>query len=104
MENCLKIAYVNAVGQSGLSIAKQSQIESFLARENIDILNIQEIDIDSDSFSVCSYISCSYNILSNNAPSKYGTAVLLKSDLSPQNIQYDNAGRAILFELENITF
>ena len=100
----MTIAYINAVGQSGLTRTKQTQIESFLLREKIDILNIQEIDIDSNSFSHCPEISSSYNILSNNALSKYGTAVLLVSDLSPTNIQNDSSGRIILFEIENTTF
>ena len=46
----MTIAYINAVGQSGLTRTKQTQIESFLLREKIDILNIQEIDIDNKSF------------------------------------------------------
>ena len=102
MEHQLTIAYINAVGQSGLTRTKQTQIESFLLREKIDILNIQEIDIDSNSFSHCPEISSSYNILSNNALSKYGTAVLLKSDLSPTNIQNDSSQRKILIKIEKL--
>ena len=103
METFLTISFINAVGQSGLPRTKQCQIESFLKRENIDILNIQEIDVCDESFSMCPLISSSYNILSNNSPTRYGTAVILKSDLNPQNVQFDSNGRVIIFEIDNLT-
>jgi exonuclease III len=49
----LKIAFMNIRGQSGLKIDKQLQIESFLKQNHCDILHLQEINIDSDSFSNC---------------------------------------------------
>ena len=52
MNNILTIAYINAVGQSGLTRPKQAQIESFILREKIYILNLQEIDINEDSFAM----------------------------------------------------
>ena len=104
MEQILTIAYINTVGQTGLSFAKQSQLESFIVREKIGILNLQEIDIDEESFSNCSVISSSFNIISNNSLSKYGTASIIKSDLSPQNIQFDGSGHIISFDAENMSF
>ena len=39
-----------------------------------------EAHIEDDSFSTCSLISSSYNILQNNSLNKYGTASLVKAD------------------------
>ena len=102
-EYILTIPYINTLGQTGLTSSKQSQIESFISRHKIDILHLQEIDIDDDSFSSCPIISSSYNIISNNSPTKYGTASLVKSDLSLQNIQLDQGGRIIMFDLGSLT-
>ena len=57
MDNILTIAYINAVGQSGLSRDKQAQVKSFLFREKVNILNLQEIYINEDSFSLCPLMS-----------------------------------------------
>ena len=81
IENVLKIGFMNIRGQTGLTSQKQLQIESFIIREKIDILHLQEINISDDSFSSCSEISSSYNIIANNAINKYGTATIIKSDL-----------------------
>ena len=51
------VAYLNIQGQSGLSLAKEKQIENFISRNRIDILNLQEINIDDNSFKQCSIIS-----------------------------------------------
>ena len=67
LENILKIAFMNIRGQTGLTNTKQLQIESFIIREKIDILHLQEINISEDSFSSCNTISSSFNIISNNA-------------------------------------
>ena len=88
----LSIGFINMYGQTGLTCAKQAQIETFLLKQKIDILNLQEIDISSDTFSSCDVICSSYNIISNNAPSKYGTACLVKTDFVPQIILFDCNG------------
>ena len=77
----LKISYLNIRGQTGLQIGKQLQIEEFLKLNKSDILNLQEINLDSDTFSECSYIVSNYTLLSNNASNRYGTACLIRSDL-----------------------
>ena len=46
----LSVGFMNIRGQTGLTDAKQRQIEHFLLREKLDVLNIQEININSDSF------------------------------------------------------
>ena len=99
----LSIGFLNTRGQTGLTIAKQNQIEAFLIKEKIEILNLQEIHISEDSFSTCSTICSSFNILSNNSMSKYGTASIISSDLQPDNIRLDSSGRAIIFDIGPLT-
>ena len=102
-ENILTVALVNIHGQSGLDQAKQMQIETFIIQNKIDILHLQEINIVEDSFRYCNFISSCYNIISNNSPTKYGTASLIKSDLSAENIVCDSEGKVIIFDIGNIT-
>ena len=86
---------MNIRGQTGLNMAKQMQIQSFLSRYKIDILHLQEVDIDSDSFLNCDSLNSSYIILSNNSPTKYGTASLVRSEFTPENILLDCKGRVL---------
>ena len=99
----LSVGFMNIRGQTGLTDAKQRQIEHFLLREKLDVLNIQEININSDSFSNCRQISSSFSIISNNAPSKYGTASIIKTELDLKNITMDTNGRVILFDIADLT-
>ena len=94
---------MNIRGQTGLTRAKQVQIETFLTTNNLDVLHLQEINIVEDSFSNCETICSSFNILSNNAASKYGTASLIKTDLISENILMDIEGRAIVFNIGSLT-
>ena len=100
----LVVAYMNIRGQTGLDISKQKQIEAFISYHKPDILNLQEINILSDTFENCDLINSSYNIISNNATNKYGTASLVSSDLNVSNIKLDTEGRTIVFDIENVTF
>ena len=100
----LNIAYMNIRGQTGLDTSKQVQIEHFLKTYNIDILNCQEINILHDSFEHCDYLNSSYDIITNNASNKYGTCTFISNSLQPENIKLDTNGRAIVFDIENITF
>ena len=102
-EIILSVAFINIRGQTGLTSSKQDQIESFIVRNKIDVLHLQEINISEDSFSACNVISSSYNLLSNNSPTKYGTASLIRSDFIPDNILLDSNGRAIVFNIGDIT-
>ena len=45
-----------------------------------------------------------YYILSNNAINKYGTATIIKNCFTAENIKMDTGGRAIFFDIENLTF
>ena len=103
LENVLKLGFMNIRGQTGLTLAKQVQIESFIIRENIDVLHLQEINITEDSFSTCNTISSGFSIISNNAINKYGTATIIKSDFSPENLLFDTKGRVIVFDIGDIT-
>ena len=103
-ENTLTLAYMNVRGQTGLNLAKQLQIETFLKSYKIDILHCQEINILEDTFSECSFITSSYNILSNNAQNKYGTCSLVSNVFSTENIKNDTNGRVLAFDIQNITF
>ena len=103
-ENILTIAYLNIRGQSGLNIVKQLQIESFAKSNNCDIIHLQEAHIESETFSTCDFIQSSYNIIENNSTNKYGTASLVKSELSFENIRNDLDGRILLFDIGNMSF
>ena len=94
---------MNIRGQTGLTISKQAQIESFVVKEKIDVLHLQEINICDDSFSTCDILSSTYNIISNNSPTKYGTASLVKTDFIPENILLDSNGRVIIFNIGSVT-
>ena len=100
----IKLAYLNIRGQTTLNLSKQNQIEDFIARNNLDILHCQEIDINEDTFNECSLVSSSYNIISNNARNKYGTASLVKNEFNVENINTNTEGRIIGFDIGNITF
>ena len=93
----MKVAFMNIRGQTGFNLAKQLYIESFLARNRIDILHLQEVEISSDSFEKCDFINSSYTILPNNSPTKYGTASLIRSEFTPENVMFDCNGRVIVF-------
>ena len=98
------LAYLNIRGQTGLNYSKQKQIEHFLMKYDIDILNCQEINIEEDSFKQSNFIDSNYNIIQNNALNKYGTAVIAKNEFNIENIKTDTLGRAIVFDINNLTF
>ena len=101
----LVIATLNIQGQSGLGDTKQKLIESFIKHHQLDILHLQEVEIISTTFQNCTYILSHFNIIQNNSPfNKYGTATLVRSDLSVDNIQCDTNGRVIVFNIQSVTF
>ena len=102
--NLLTIAYMNIHGQSKLTTVKQLQIQDFMKYNKIDILHMQECNIDSETFSVCDFISSSFNIISNNSENKFGTASLVRSDLIFENVRCDTAGRGIVFDISQVSF
>ena len=102
--NSLKIAYMNIKGQSTLSIPKENQIQDFIKKYNIDILHCQEINIEEESFSQCNFIAANFNIYSNNALNKYGTATLVRNNFIMENMKMDTEGRAVVFDIDGLTF
>ena len=94
---------MNIRGQTGLTNAKEIEIEAFMIRERLDILHLQEINISEDSFSTSNNMSSQFNIISNNAVNRYGTASIVRSDIITSNILLDTKGRAIVFDIGNIT-
>ena len=95
---------MNIHGQSKLPTFKQLQIQDFIKFNKIDILQMQEIDVDEETFSECEYISSNFNLISNNNETKYGTASLIRSDLEYKNTRCDTSGRAIVFDIGNVSF
>ena len=95
---------MNIRGQTGLDISKQKQIENFINAYKIDILNCQEINILEDSFNECKTITSSFEIISNNASNRYGTCSFVRNDFAVTNLKMDTNGRAIVFDINKITF
>ena len=102
----LNIAFINCVGQSKFNLAKQLEIQNFIRSQRLDILHLQEVKIDNDSFSECSFISSNFTILSNNTKNDtyYGTASLVRCDLEVTNFHVDNNGRALVFDAAGCTW
>ena len=100
----LVISYMNIHGQSNIPTAKQLQIQDFIKYNKIDILHMQEIQIQENTFSDCDFISSSFNLISNNSENQYGTASLIRSDLDFKNVRCDSAGRAIVFDIGGVSF
>ena len=65
---------MNIKGQTGLNPDKETQKEDFLNVFKCDLLHLQEINIDCDSFKANNYINSNFYIVSNNAKNKYGTS------------------------------
>ena len=95
----LTVSYMNIHGQTKLPTVKQLQIQDFIKYNKIDILQMQEINIDDETFSECDYLSSNFNLISNNSETKYGTASLVRSDLEFRNVRCDTKGRAIVFDI-----
>ena len=83
----ITVGYLNCRGQTGLNLVKQQQIENFVARYKVHIVNLQEVDLPRESFSNCPLITSLYQIISNNSPTGHGTAVLVHRDLEINIIQ-----------------
>ena len=51
----LRVVFINIKGQTGLHLAKQMQIEDFVKQNKIDIVNLQETNVEADTFSDCKF-------------------------------------------------
>ena len=79
------------------------QIEDFIKHQRLDILHLQEVEVNDSTFESCPVISSCFTIIPNNSPTQYGTASLVKNEIVVENIQFDSAGRIIVFEACGIT-
>ena len=95
---------MNSHGQSKLPTVNQLQIQDFIKYNKIDILQMQEIETDDETFAECEYLSSNHNLISNNSETKYGTASLIRSDLDYKNVRCDTSGRAIIFDIGGVRF
>ena len=59
---------------------------------------MQEVHIDKDTFSECKFLSSNFIILPNNAENKYGTATLVRNDLTVENVMCDTSGRILVLK------
>ena len=89
MEGNINILFLNIQAQTKFELAKQLQLQDLVRKYNIDILQLQEIDIDKDTFEACDFIRTNYNVITNNSDNKYGTASLIKTDLEHRNVRCD---------------
>ena len=95
----INVCVMNIRAQTGLNYAKQRQIEDFVRSNRIDILHLQESHVEEDTFLDCNYISANYDIIANNSLNKFGTASLVKCDLEVKNVNMDQGGRVIIFDV-----
>ena len=98
----LTIAYVNLFGQIGFKTDKVLALSDFIKHYNVDIINCQEDNVDTDTFNVSDFICSNYDIIPNNAISKYGTCSLVSNNLSYNNVRFDTDRRAISFDLPDL--
>ena len=78
--------------------SKQSQIEDIIRKKKVDVIHLQEADIGENTFDTCSLICSSYDIIPNNAQNGYGTASIIKSDLTVTNVRLDTLSKCIVFD------
>ena len=100
----INIAYINCHGQTKFPISKQLEIKSFICQNKVDILHLQECKIDQNSFQKCGFITSNFNVISKNTPndSHFGTASLVRSDLTVSDIHKDDQGRNIIFNTAGV--
>ena len=98
------INYLECRSQTGFNLSKQLQIENFIKTYEIDVLHLQEVHFDDETFTQCRFISSSYTIIKNNSNTKYGTGSLIRNNFQVEDIVLHHSGRIILFNIENVTF
>ena len=103
-EDSLNIAYLNIMGQSKLTIAKQNQIEYFIKAHDLDILHLQESFIEESTFETCNFIRDNYQILFINNESRYGVCSIVHNSLPTTNEIYHPSGRLLSFNVGNFSF
>ena len=98
-DNQVNIAYITATANQSSLLQRNWKIQSYVCTNKLEIIHLQECRIDIDTFAQCGFLTINFNIYSNNKPDRsfYGTASLVRSNLSVTNIHTDNEGRVIIF-------
>ena len=99
----VKIGWVNLFGQTSLSGPKQLEVEAFIVKNDLSILMLQESNLSDDSFASCHTIKEHFSTLKNNASSGFGTAMLYRNDIVPENIRMDDNGQVIVCSVGDLT-
>ena len=102
--NDLTIGFLNIRGQTKFSKAKQKMIEESLKRENLDILHLQEVQIDDNSFDQCEFIQNQFQIVKNNAQNGYGVCSIVRRSLNISNVRALPGGRIVSFDIGRTRF
>ena len=55
-----------------------------------------------NTFVDCEYISQNFDIVYNNAPSKFGICVLISLAIKYENVKMDQSGRVIVYDLPDL--
>ena len=97
----LTIGSLNVRGQLALSEARILNLVDFIKQYKIDILNLQETNLNDDSFEKNDFLSQNYQFIYNNAPNGFGTAVILKNDINFSNMKIDTKGKMICYDLDD---
>ena len=100
----IRIASINCFRQTGFDDSKQKQLEQFIISKNIDIAFLQEVNIDTETFDNCNFLTSNFYNLSNNNVSGYGTCAIIKNNFSAMNYRKDLDGRIQMFSVANLTF
>ena len=98
----LTVGSLNLRGQLTLGHSRILQLEDFVKQFKIDVLNLQETDLKDDVFQDNDFLFSNYELIINNSPKKFGTAVLIKNDLQYDNIKMDTEGRLISYDLTDL--
>ena len=98
----LTVGSLNLRGQLTLGHSRILQLEDFVKQFKIDVLNLQETDLKDDVFEDKDFLFSNYELIINNSPKKFGTAVLIKNDLEYDNIKMDTEGRLISYDLTDL--
>ena len=75
-----------------------------MQKHKIDILHLQEVSIESSTFEECTFLSSSYELLTNNSVTGYGIATLIRNNLEWSNHRKDTEGRFHFFDIDGYTF
>ena len=93
---------MNVRGQQSLSPVKIYQLTDFIKQYSLDIVNIQETHMSEDTFADYEYISQNFDLIYNNALNKFGTAVLISTEIKYSNVKMDQKGHVIVYYLEEL--